>query len=95
MSLESTRRPYSSADRSESDDAANLDDPDTGSVWWAELSLGAVCWLAAGAVALSQTSIGPFSSVSFVYGTIPTTLYLVAATALGLSFLRSGFRRAP
>ncbi|WP_415382474.1 hypothetical protein [Halosimplex sp. TS25] len=95
MSLESTGHAYAPAEASDTDERTDPENPDTGSVWWAELSLGAVCWLAAAAVALSQTSLGPFASVSFVYGTVPAALYLVVAAVLGLSFIRSGVRRVP
>ena len=95
MSLESTHRSYSSPDGYDADDETGPDRPETGSVWWVELSLGALCLLSAGAVALARTSVGPLSSVRFVYGTIPAALYLVVATAIGLSFLQSGIQRTP
>ncbi|WP_436923979.1 hypothetical protein [Halosimplex amylolyticum] len=88
------RQPPSTVEECD-DGVTEPDKPDTGSVWWAELSLGAVCWLSAGGVAMTQTSVGPFSDFRFVYGTISAVLYFVVAMTLGLSFLRSGIQRAP
>jgi hypothetical protein len=67
--------------------------PETGSVWWAEMLFGSVCCLTAVVFALAHTSVGPFAEITVVYGTVPTLLYLVVATVLGVGFLRSGLRR--
>jgi hypothetical protein len=66
--------------------------PETGSAWWVELVFGAVCILTAAAVGLAHTSVGPLAGIRVVYGTVPTLLYLVVATVLGVLFLRSGSR---
>jgi hypothetical protein len=69
--------------------------PNTGSVWWAELSIGTVCWTAAAVFALSHTAVGPFADLTVVYGTIVATLYCAVAVTLGAVFLHSGFQRTP
>ena len=66
--------------------------PATGSAWWVELAFGSLCCLAAATVALAPSSVGPLSRIAVAYGTVPTLLYLVVATVLGLGFLRSGLQ---
>jgi len=61
-----------------------------GSVWWAELGLGACCWLAATVLIFISTAVGPFAAVTVTYPTPVVGLYLVASAALGALFVRSG-----
>jgi hypothetical protein len=69
-----------------------MSETETGSAWWVELVFGSACCLAAATVALAHLSVGPLSRITMVYSTVPTVLYLVVATALGVGFLHSGLR---
>lgn len=76
-------------------DTGTATTPNTGSVWWAELSIGAVCWTVAAVFALSHTAVGPFASLTVVYGPVVATLYCVVAVTLGAVFFHSGFQLTP
>lgn len=95
MSLEPIRERHVATNQSETTDQYEPSRPDTGSVWWAELSLGTVACLAAVGVALATTSFGPLSSLAVSFGMVPTMAYLVVATVVGLTLLTSGLERSP
>ncbi len=69
--------------------------PESGSVWWVELVLGAVCALTSVVFALGHTAVGPFSGVTVVYPTVVSAAYLAVASVLAVVFVGSGYRRSP
>lgn len=68
---------------------------ETGSVWWAEVGLGCLCWVGAAGVVLAGTSLGPFAALTVTYGPALTLVYLVFAVGIGLVFLAAGLDRCP
>lgn len=68
--------------------------PVAGSVWWAELLLGLACYVAAGILVLSHTSLGPFAEVVVVYPTLVAVACVAGATCLGTVFVRASLRGA-
>ena len=95
MSPEPVHEIQASATQRNATGEAAVGQPETGSVWWAELALGLTCCLTAAAVVLAQTALGPFAVVTVVYGSLLTALYVTVAATFGLVFLRSGIQRAP
>jgi len=97
MSHERPDAPRANARRPEHTDTgrARAIRPETGSVWWAEVALGAMCSLTAAVVVLATTTLGPFADLTVTYGPAFTLSYLAVAAVIGLGFLASGLRSSP
>jgi len=98
MSHERPDAPHPSArrpDHATDTDRQRTVQPETGSVWWAELGLGVVCSLTATLVFLAKTAVGPFESLTITYGPTLTLAYLGVALVIGLGFVASGLLSSP